>query len=121
LKKIETFIVILKLRFSEDETKKSGSSSKNAGKPKGKASKKRALANKLAEAEAVYDNDEERLLFEVCFFGQCFVYNHVRFRGRTAMFLISSTQFILMLRKRANSILSSGMESFINHIAAFVY
>lgn len=73
MSKIETFVVFLKLRLNEEEakTQTTGSSSTNTGsKPKGKAAKKRALANKLAESEAVFDNAEEQLLFQVCCFDQ---------------------------------------------------
>jgi hypothetical protein len=66
LSKIETFIIILKMRFNE-EGAKAGASSASAAKPKGKAAKKRALASKLEGAEALFDNEEEELLFQVCF------------------------------------------------------
>lgn len=62
LKEIETFIVILKMRFKEEDIISSGQASSGA-KTKGK---KRARANKLAETEGVYDNEEEGLLFKVC-------------------------------------------------------
>lgn len=58
------------MRFNEEEDKAGGESSK----PKGKAAKKRALADKLGEAEALFDNEEEELLFQVCFDGRTFVY-----------------------------------------------
>jgi len=71
LREIEKFIIILKVRFNEEEINTGAGSS--SSKPKGKA-KKRAVGNKLSKTEAVYDNTEEELLFQVVI--QCFfVYN----------------------------------------------
>jgi hypothetical protein len=58
-------MVILKVRFNEEAAKAADSGS--SSKPKGKAAKKRAMVSKLADAEAVYDNQEEELLFQVCY------------------------------------------------------
>ncbi|KAI6189880.1 hypothetical protein M3Y97_00056100 [Aphelenchoides bicaudatus] len=63
LNEIETFIVILKMRFSEEGVKADGPSNSKV-KPKGKAAKKRARASKLEATEALFDNEEEGLLFE---------------------------------------------------------
>ncbi|KAI6199817.1 Autophagy protein 5 [Aphelenchoides besseyi] len=63
LKTLKTFILILKVRFNETSSAASNSTTETA-KPKGKAAKKRALADKLSNAEMIYDNEEEMLLFE---------------------------------------------------------
>ncbi|KAI6237015.1 hypothetical protein M3Y95_00220400 [Aphelenchoides besseyi] len=63
LKTLKTFILILKVRFNETSSEASNSTNETS-KPKGKAAKKRALADKLSNAEMIYDNEEEMLLFE---------------------------------------------------------
>jgi hypothetical protein len=60
------------MRFNEEGAKSAGESSK--AKPKGKAAKKRAMASKLEEVETLFDNEEEELLFQVCFDSGTFVY-----------------------------------------------
>jgi hypothetical protein len=69
LSKIKTFIMILKIRFNEEAINSTTDS--GPSKPKGKAAKKRALANKLADADCVYDNPEEELLFQVVLIANC--------------------------------------------------
>ncbi|KAI6229744.1 hypothetical protein M3Y99_01132800 [Aphelenchoides fujianensis] len=66
LKAMETFVLVLKVRFAEAEGAGDGQPAPKPAttKPKGKAAKKRALADKLSAAEMVYDNEEEALLFE---------------------------------------------------------
>ena len=65
-----------------------------AAKPKGKAAKKRALANKLADAAIIFDNEEEELLFEVAFE-----------RARALFFVYKRACALFIGTKRADRIL----------------